>query len=62
MIKAMFRLSESDKQRIFKLRESGVGTTDIGRRFGISATVVSKIIQSQRKAIAQHGSETQQNS
>lgn len=53
MIKAMFRLTESEKQRIFKLRELGISPTDIGRRFGISADVVCKIVQTQRQAMIQ---------
>jgi len=48
MIKAIFRLTELDKQRIFKLREMGVRPPDIARRFGLSEGVVHKIIQSQR--------------
>lgn len=48
MIKAIFRLTELDKQRIFKLREMGVRPPDIARRFGLSEGVVHKIIQTQR--------------
>lgn len=48
MIKAIFRLTDSDKQRIFKLREMGVRPPDIARRFGLSEGVVHKIIQTQR--------------
>ena len=48
MIKAIFRLTEIEKQKIFKLREMGVRPSDIARRFGLSEGVVHKIIQSQR--------------
>lgn len=51
MIKAIFRLTELDKQRIFKLREMGVRPPDIARRFGLSEGVVHKIIQSQRALV-----------
>ena len=48
MIKAIFRLTEIEKQKIFKLREMGVRPPDIARRFGLSEGVVHKIIQAQR--------------
>jgi DNA-directed RNA polymerase specialized sigma24 family protein len=48
MIKAIFRLTEIEKQKIFKLREMGVRPSDIARRFGLSEGVVHKIIQAQR--------------
>jgi len=48
MIKAIFRLTELEKQKIFKLREMGVRPPDIARRFGLSEGVVHKIIQAQR--------------
>jgi DNA-directed RNA polymerase specialized sigma24 family protein len=51
MIKAIFRLTELDKQRIFKLREMGVRPPDIARRFGLSEGVVHKIIQTQRALV-----------
>jgi DNA-directed RNA polymerase specialized sigma24 family protein len=51
MIKAIFRLTELDKQRIFKLREMGVRPPDIARRFGLSEGVVHKIIQAQRALV-----------
>src|SRR2546423_13503898 len=43
MIKAIFRLTEIEKQKIFKLREMGVRPPDIARRFGLSEGVVHKI-------------------
>jgi DNA-directed RNA polymerase specialized sigma24 family protein len=49
MIKAIFRLTEVEKQKILKLREMGVRPPDIARRFGLSEGVVHKIIQAQRK-------------
>jgi hypothetical protein len=49
MIKAIFRLTENEKQKIFKLREMGVRPPDIARRFGLSEGVVHKVIQAQRK-------------
>ena len=51
MIKAIFRLTEVEKQKIFKLREMGVRPPDIARRFGLSEGVVHKIIQAQRALI-----------
>ena len=48
MIKAIFRLTDLEKQKIFKLREMGVRPSDIARRFGLSEGVVHKIIQAQR--------------
>ena len=51
MIKAIFRLTEAEKQKIFKLREMGVRPPDIARRFGLSEGVVHKIIQAQRALI-----------
>jgi DNA-directed RNA polymerase specialized sigma24 family protein len=48
MIKAIFRLTDIEKQKIFKLREMGVRPPDIARRFGLSEGVVHKIIQAQR--------------
>jgi len=51
MIKATFRLTEIEKQKIFKLREMGVRPPDIARRFGLSEGVVHKIIQAQRALI-----------
>jgi hypothetical protein len=48
MIKAIFRLTDIEKQKIYKLREMGVRPPDIARRFGLSEGVVHKIIQSQR--------------
>ena len=48
MLKAVFRLTEVDKQKIFKLREMGVRPPDIARRFGLSEGVVHKIVQAQR--------------
>ena len=44
MIKAIFRLTEIEKQKIFKLRQMGVRPPDIARRFGLSEGVVHKII------------------
>ena len=49
MIKAIFRLTEIEKQKILKLREMGVRPSDIARRFGLSEGVVHKVIQAQRK-------------
>ena len=54
MLKAVFRLTEVDKQKIFKLREMGVRPPDIARRFGLSEGVVHKIVQAQR-ALMQRG-------
>jgi DNA-directed RNA polymerase specialized sigma24 family protein len=54
MLKAVFRLTEDDKQKIFKLREMGVRPPDIARRFGLSEGVVHKIVQAQR-ALMQRG-------
>lgn len=51
MIKAIFRLTDIDKQKIFKLREMGVRPPDIARRFGLSEGVVHKIIQAQRSIL-----------
>jgi len=51
MIKAIFRLTEIEKQKIFKLREMGVRPPDIARRFGLSEGVVHKIVQAQRALI-----------
>ena len=51
MIKAIFRLTDIEKQKIFKLREMGVRPPDIARRFGLSEGVVHKIIQAQRALI-----------
>ena len=49
MLKAIFRLTEIEKQKILKLREMGVRPQDIARRFGLSEGVVHKVIQAQRK-------------
>lgn len=51
MLKAVFRLTEVEKQKIFKLREMGVRPPDIARRFGLSEGVVHKIIQAQRALV-----------
>jgi len=51
MIKAIFRLTEVEKQKIFKLRQMGVRPPDIARRFGLSEGVVHKIIQAQRSLV-----------
>lgn len=51
MIKAIFRLTDVEKQKIFKLRQMGVRPPDIARRFGLSEGVVHKIIQAQRALI-----------
>jgi DNA-directed RNA polymerase specialized sigma24 family protein len=48
MLKAIFRLTEIDKQKILRLREMGVRPSDIARRFGLSEGVVHKVIQAQR--------------
>jgi transposase len=48
MIKAIFRLTDVEKQKIFRLREMGVRPPDIARRFGLSEGVVHKIVQAQR--------------
>jgi transposase len=48
MIKAIFRLTEVERQKIFRLREMGVRPPDIARRFGLSEGVVHKIVQAQR--------------
>ena len=48
MIKAIFRLTDVERQKIFRLREMGVRPTDIARRFGLSEGVVHKIVQAQR--------------
>lgn len=48
MIKAIFRLTDVEKQKIFRLREMGVRPPDIARRFGLSEGVVHKIVQTQR--------------
>jgi DNA-directed RNA polymerase specialized sigma24 family protein len=48
MLKAIFRLTETDKQKILRLREMGVRPPDIARRFGLSEGVVHKVIQAQR--------------
>jgi DNA-directed RNA polymerase specialized sigma24 family protein len=48
MIKAIFRLTDLEKQKIFRLREMGVRPPDIARRFGLSEGVVHKIVQAQR--------------
>lgn len=48
MLKAIFRLTDSDKQKILRLREMGVRPPDIARRFGLSEGVVHKIVQTQR--------------
>jgi len=48
MLKAIFRLTEIEKQKIFQLREMGVRPPDIARRFGLSEGVVHKVIQAQR--------------
>jgi DNA-directed RNA polymerase specialized sigma24 family protein len=58
MIKAVFRLTDLEKQKIFKLREMGVRPPDIARRFGLSEGVVHKIIQAQR-AVVERGVDTQ---
>lgn len=51
MLKAIFRLTEVEKQKIYKLREMGVRPPDIARRFGLSEGVVHKIIQAQRALV-----------
>jgi hypothetical protein len=51
MIKAIFRLTDTDKQKIFRLREMGVRPPDIARRFGLSEGVVHKVIQAQRSLL-----------
>ena len=51
MIKAIFRLTDIEKQKIFKLREMGVRPPDIARRFGLSEGVVHKVVQAQRALI-----------
>lgn len=51
MLKAVFRLTDIEKQKIFKLREMGVRPEDIARRFGLSEGVVHKIIQAQRALV-----------
>ena len=48
MIKAIFRLTDVERQKIFRLREMGVRPPDIARRFGLRAGVVPKIVQAQR--------------
>ena len=48
MLKAIFRLTESEKQKILRLREMGVRPSDIARRFGLSEGVVHKVVQAQR--------------
>ena len=48
MLKAIFRLTDVDKQKILRLREMGVRPPDIARRFGLSEGVVHKIVQTQR--------------
>ena len=48
MIKAIFRLTDIERQKIFRLREMGVRPPDIARRFGLSEGVVHKIVQAQR--------------
>jgi DNA-directed RNA polymerase specialized sigma24 family protein len=48
MIKAIFRLTDVERQKIFRLREMGVRPPDIARRFGLSEGVVHKIVQAQR--------------
>ena len=52
MIKAIFRLTETEKQKILKLRGMGVRPQDIARRFGLSEGVVHKVVQAQRATIA----------
>jgi DNA-directed RNA polymerase specialized sigma24 family protein len=51
MIKAIFRLTDTEKQKIFRLREMGVRPPDIARRFGLSEGVVHKVIQAQRSLL-----------
>ena len=51
MIKAIFRLTDVEKQKIFRLREMGVRPPDIARRFGLSEGVVHKIVQAQRALV-----------
>jgi transposase-like protein len=53
MLKAIFRLTETEKQKIFKLREMGVRPSDIARRFGLSEGVVHKVIQAQRALLVE---------
>jgi DNA-directed RNA polymerase specialized sigma24 family protein len=48
MIKAIFRLTDVERKKIFRLREMGVRPPDIARRFGLSEGVVHKIVQAQR--------------
>jgi DNA-directed RNA polymerase specialized sigma24 family protein len=48
MLKAIFRLTEIEKQKILRLREMGVRPSDIARRFGLSEGVVHKVVQAQR--------------
>jgi len=48
MLKAIFRLTEIEKQKILRLREMGVRPPDIARRFGLSEGVVHKVVQAQR--------------
>ena len=48
MLKAIFRLTQREKQKILRLREMGVRPSDIARRFGLSEGVVHKVIQAQR--------------
>ncbi len=52
MIKAIFRLTDVERQKIFRLREMGVRPPDIARRFGLSEGVVHKIVQAQRAMLA----------
>jgi DNA-directed RNA polymerase specialized sigma24 family protein len=48
MLKAIFRLTQREKQKILRLREMGVRPSDIARRFGLSEGVVHKVVQAQR--------------
>jgi DNA-directed RNA polymerase specialized sigma24 family protein len=48
MLKAIFRLTDTEKEKILRLREMGVRPSDIARRFGLSEGVVHKVVQAQR--------------
>ncbi|MFL6437280.1 MAG: hypothetical protein ACJ71Q_06855 [Terriglobales bacterium] len=48
MLKAIFRLTQREKQKILRLREMGVRPSDIARRFGLTEGVVHKVVQAQR--------------
>ena len=47
-------LSERD-MRIFKMRQAGTSINEIGRRFGISNSVVAKAIQRQLEKMNKEG-------